>query len=61
MELPHGSTNRQERITLRATRILSSGGMSGCEPDDTDINSDEAQEIEEARELAAKWATKGGR
>ncbi len=54
MTLPHGIENKQERIQIRAEAILRGAPWAEM-PDDTDINSEEAAEIEAARELAKKW------
>jgi hypothetical protein len=60
MILPHGSENRRKRIELRAYAIFRDewGIRLGTDNDHTDINHDEAEEIEEAKRLAEKWRCK---
>lgn len=56
LELRHGNTpnDKRARIEARAMAICQ-GAHWATEPDDSDINSDEAEEIEAAKVLAAKW------
>jgi hypothetical protein len=54
MNLPHGADNRQKRIAMRAEAIAR-GAWWGDQPDESDINSDEAAEIAAAKALAASW------
>lgn len=54
MQLPHGIENRRRRIEIRAEAIVM-GAHWAEQPDASDINEGEKEEIEEARRLAEKW------
>jgi hypothetical protein len=56
MNLPHGPENKQKRIAMRAEAIAR-GAWWGDQPDETDINSDEAAEIAASKALAANYTT----
>ena len=54
MRLPHGPENRKTRILMRAKALLE-GIWWAKESDPTDINADEAEEIEEAEKICLAW------
>lgn len=58
MEKPHGATQeaKDERISRMAERILMVPGITDEQlRDPTDINSEEDEEIAQARTLADQW------